>query len=116
MSLAQLSLILLTVIALSAGQILFKMAAGSFEFSAAGLINGLLNAKLIIALVVYFFATIMWLFALKATPLRIAYPFVASAFFIVPVLAHFLLGESINWNTFAGAALIAIGVVVSVYQ
>jgi hypothetical protein len=41
MSLAQLSLILLTVIALSAGQILFKMAASSFEFSAAGLINGL---------------------------------------------------------------------------
>ncbi|MGA2937161.1 MAG: EamA family transporter [Syntrophobacteraceae bacterium] len=116
MSLSQLSLIFLTVIALSAGQILFKMAAGSFEFSAAGLINGLLNTKLIIALVVYFFATLTWLFALKATPLRVAYPFGALAFFIVPVLAHFLLGESIKWNTFAGAALIAVGVWVSVYQ
>jgi len=116
MSLAQLSLILLTVIALSAGQILFKMAASSFEFSAAGLVNGLLNIKLIIALVVYFFATILWLFVLKATPLRVAYPFIALAFFVVPILAHLLLGESINWNTFAGAALIAIGVLVSVYQ
>ncbi len=116
MSLGQLSLILLTVIALSAGQILFKMAAGSFEFSVAGLINGLLDIKLIIALVVYFFATIMWVFALKSTSLRVAYPFVALAFFIVPVLAHFLLGESIKWNTFAGAALIAMGVWISVYQ
>jgi drug/metabolite transporter (DMT)-like permease len=116
MSLAQLSFIFLTVIALSAGQILFKMAASSLEFSAVGFINNLLNIKLIIALVVYFFATIMWLFVLKDTPLRVAYPFVALAFFIVPVLAHFLLGESINWNTFAGAAFIAIGVWVSVYQ
>ena len=115
MSLTQLSFILLTVVALSAGQILFKMAAGSFEFSASGFINSLLNIKLIIALVVYFFATIMWLFVLKDTPLRVAYPFFALAFFVVPILAHFLLGESINWNTFAGSALIAIGVWVSVY-
>jgi drug/metabolite transporter (DMT)-like permease len=116
MSLTQLSFILLTVIALSAGQILFKMAASSFEFSVAGLINGLLNIKLIIALVVYFSATIMWLLVLKATPLRLAYPFFGLAFFLVPILAHFVLGETINWSTFAGGALIALGVFVSVYQ
>jgi undecaprenyl phosphate-alpha-L-ara4N flippase subunit ArnE len=116
MPLSQLSFIFLTVTALSAGQILFKMAASSFEFSVAGFISSLVNIKLILALVVYFFATIMWLFVLKATPLRIAYPFAALAFFAVPILAHFLLGESLNWNTFAGAALIAIGVYVSVYQ
>jgi undecaprenyl phosphate-alpha-L-ara4N flippase subunit ArnE len=116
MSLTQLSFILLTVSALSAGQILFKMAASRLEFSPAGLINGLLNIKFIIALAVYFFATITWLFVLKCTPLRVAYPFGALAFFVVPILAHFLLGESINWNTFAGAGLIAIGVWVSVYQ
>jgi undecaprenyl phosphate-alpha-L-ara4N flippase subunit ArnE len=116
MSLAQLSPIVLTVIALSAGQVLFKMAATGFDFSAAGFIRSLLNVKLIIALVVYFFATFMWLFVLKATPLRVAYPFTALAFFIVPVLAHFLLEESINWNTFTGAALIAIGIWVSVYR
>jgi undecaprenyl phosphate-alpha-L-ara4N flippase subunit ArnE len=92
------------------------MAAGSFDFSAAGFISSMLNIKLIIALAVYFFATLMWLFVLKSTPLRVAYPFFALVFFIVPIFAHFLLGESINWNTFAGAALIAIGVWVSVYQ
>ncbi|MHB1331617.1 MAG: DMT family transporter [Sulfuriferula sp.] len=116
MPLSQLALIILTVMALSAGQILFKIAASSFEFSSAGLINSLLNAKLIIALVVYFFATIMWLLVLKSTPLRVAYPFAALAFIVVPILAHLLLGESINWNTYAGAVLIAIGVWVSVFQ
>lgn len=115
MSLLQLVFILLTVLALSAGQILFKMASSSFEFSIAGLAASLLNIKLIVALVVYFFATIMWLLVLKVTPLRVAYPFVALAFFIVPILAHFLLNESISWNTFVGAILIALGVWVSVY-
>ncbi|MBF6648520.1 EamA family transporter [Methylobacter sp. BlB1] len=81
----------------------------------AGLAASLLNIKLIVALVVYFFATIMWLLVLKVTPLRVAYPFVALAFFIVPILAHFLLNENISWNTFVGAILIALGVWVSVY-
>lgn len=116
MSLSQLLFIILTVIALSAGQILFKMAATELDFSSIGFINSLLNIKLIVALVVYFFATIMWLLVLRETPLRVAYPFAALAFIIVPVLAHFLLGESIGWNTFVGAGLIAIGVYVSIYQ
>ena len=54
----------------------------------------------------YLFATITWLFVLKATALRVAYPFGALAFFIVLVLAHLLPGESIKWNSFAVAALI----------
>jgi drug/metabolite transporter (DMT)-like permease len=116
MSLPQLTFTILTVLALSVGQILFKIAASNFEFSATGFVGSLLNMKLIIALIVYFFATIMWLFVLKGTPLRIAYPFVALAFFVVPILAHFLLGEKINWNTFAGAGLIAVGVWISAYQ
>ena len=116
MTIVQIAFILLTVISLSAGQILFKLAVASIEFSAGGFVNALLNLKLIIALVVYALATIMWLFVLKSTPLRIAYPFTASAFFVVPVLAHFLLGEHISWNTFAGASLIALGVFVSVYK
>lgn len=116
MSIPQFFFIILTVMALSVGQILFKMAASGFEFSVAGFISSLLNIKLIIALIVYFFATLMWLFVLKATPLRVAYPFAAFAFIAVPILAHFLLGESISWNTFVGAGLIAVGVWVSVYQ
>ncbi len=116
MSISQLAFIFLTVIALATGQILFKMVASNLEFSLLGLVNGLFNVKFILAIIVYFTATIMWLFVLKTIPLRVAYPFVALSFFIVPILAHFLLGESINWNTFAGSGLILIGIWVSVYQ
>jgi len=116
MSISQVVFISLTVIALATGQILFKLASSSVEFSMAGLMNAMVNVKLIVALVVYAGATVLWLFALKTTPLSIAYPFTAMAFFIVPVLAHFFLNEALSWNTFAGAALIAAGVWVSVYQ
>lgn len=116
MPLTQLSFVIMTVVALSVGQILFKMAAADYHSSAVGFIGIILNAKLIVALVVYAFATLMWLYVLKTIPLRVAYPFTSLAFFVVPVLARFLLGEHINWNTFAGAALIALGVWVSVYR
>lgn len=116
MPLPQFAFTILTVIALSVGQILFKMAASNLEFSTKGFLKSLLNTKLFIALIVYIFATIMWLIVLRNTPLRIAYPFAALAFFIVPILAYFLLGENINWNTFAGGIIIAFGVWLSVYK
>lgn len=113
MTWVQLTFILLTTIALSVGQVLFKMSAGTLQLSADRLLENLTNVSLLIALVVYAFATVMWLLVLRMTPLRIAYPFAALAFFFVPVLAHYLLGEDIRWNTFAGAGLIALGVWVS---
>ncbi|MBL1262523.1 EamA family transporter [Methylomicrobium sp. RS1] len=116
MPLSQLNFIILTVVAISTGQILFKMAASEFELSVVGFLNSLSNIKLICALIIYFLATTMWLLVLKITPLRIAYPFVSMAFFIVPILAHFLLNEKLSWNTFIGASLIGAGVWVSVYE
>lgn len=116
MSLLQLGLTLLTVLALSTGQVLFKLAADHLEFSASGLVHSLLNPKLLLALIIYAVATGMWLVVLKMTPLRIAYPFIAMAFVFVPVLSHYILGEQLHWGTFAGAGLIVAGVCISVLQ
>jgi len=116
MSLIQFTFVILTVFALSTGQILFKLAATSISLTNQNLLIGLLNTKLIAALAVYFIATIMWLFVLRGVPLKVAYPFAALAFFLVPIMAHFFLGEELSWNTFAGAAFIAIGVWVSIYK
>lgn len=114
MSLFQLSLILFTVFLLSVGQILFKLASNEIVLTPAELLPSLWNFKLIVAFTVYSVATILWLIALKGVPLRVAYPFAALAFFIVPTLAHFLLGEALGWNTYLGASIIALGVIVSV--
>lgn len=116
MTIAQLIFIILTVFALSAGQILFKLASAVIVWSPAGFAASVMSTKLLTALVVYAVATFMWLFALKTVPLRVAYPFMALAFVIVPILAHYLLGEYIGRNTFVGAVLIAAGVSISVYK
>jgi len=114
MTLVQFIFIITTVMALSIGQVLFKAASSSLNFLGAEILYGLLNIKLLAALMIYGFATIMWLYVLKTTPLRIAYPFMALAFLIVLVLANLFLGESMHWNTFAGAVIIGFGVWLSV--
>jgi drug/metabolite transporter (DMT)-like permease len=113
MTAAQLALILLTILGLSIGQVLFKLASAGLIFTPAGLLRSILDPKLIAALFVYFLATGMWLYVLKHLPLRVAYPYVALAFVFVPLLAFFLLHEKLHWNTFVGAAFIGIGVWIS---
>jgi undecaprenyl phosphate-alpha-L-ara4N flippase subunit ArnE len=92
------------------------MAAPTIDFSVGGAFGNFCNGKLMLAVGVYVVATVLWMAVLKSTPLRIAYPFAALAFFIVPIAAHFVLGEYIGWNTFVGAGLIAAGVLVSVIR
>jgi len=117
MSLLQLGLIVLTILAIATGQILFKIAAGGADFSTVGgFVTSLVRPSFIAALVVYLGATVMWLIVLKLTPLRIAYPFVALTFFVVPVLAYVFLKEDLSWGTFAGGGLIALGVWISVIR
>ena len=111
MSISQVILIFLTVVFLSIGQVLFKLAAMDIKnvnfFS-------ILQPKLILALCVYGIATIMWIGVLRHTPLRLAYPFVALAFLIVPVLSWLWINEPISVNAFVGGTIILIGVWISV--
>ena len=116
MSIIRLSLILFTVFLLSVGQVIFKLASKDVDLSYSGLIPSLVSPRLAIAFLVYAFATILWIIALKDFPLRVVYPFAALAFFIVPTLAHFILDESLSWNTYVGAIIISLGVFVSTFK
>lgn len=113
MSFLQTILILVTVGLLSVGQVLFKLAAMEMANVDKGIFVSIINQKLFIALLVYALATGMWVLALMRTPLYLAYPFVAMAFIIVPVLSHWLIGEPLKLNTLMGALIILIGVWVS---
>ena len=109
----QLLLTLATVVALAAGQVLFKLAARGFaQFGwSVGAVLG--NIHLWLALVVYGGATLVWIYVLTMVPLKLAYPFVALSFVVVPLLAHSLLHEPLHWQQMAGAAIIVLGVWVS---
>lgn len=73
-----------------------------------------MKPKLIIALTIYAIATVLWVAVLRITPLNQAYPFVAIAFFIVPLLSWVFLDEPLKLKTFIGAAVILLGVYISV--
>lgn len=114
MTTRQLLLIVFTVLLLSVGQVLFKYASGKIDIQGKGIFEGLLfNPSFVFAILVYAIATISWLLVLKTTPLSIAYPFAAFSFIMVPIFASIFLGEILQWTTFAGAAVIIIGVYIS---
>lgn len=115
MSWAAFAMTVLTVLGLSVGQVLFKMAANRMQGDGTALLALLTNVPLWWALAVYGVSTIVWIAVLREVPLRLAYPFAASAFFIVPLLAHYFLDEPLQWQSMAGAGLIAMGIFIATY-
>lgn len=112
MSGAEALLLTATVAAIAAGQVLFKMA--SLAWPAGSGLSGLMGLGWFwVGLVVYGAATLAWLALLRTVPLSVAYPFFALAFFIVPLLSWWLLGETVGPRQWVGALLIGAGVWVS---
>jgi drug/metabolite transporter (DMT)-like permease len=109
-------LTLLCVVLIAAGQMLFKIAAAQWRIDgwSWATVRGFLSPTMILALMLYGLTTILWVFVLRSVPLSAAYPIYALVFVLVPVAAHFLLGEALSWNTVIGGAIIMLGVVIAV--
>lgn len=103
-------LILLTLTMLACGQVLFKQASAQLSFAKPA---SLLSWALILALVVYGVATLLWMAVLAKVPLSTAFPFYGLSFLLVPVFAWWLLNEPIRPQTWIGALVILLGVVIS---
>jgi drug/metabolite transporter (DMT)-like permease len=63
----------------------------------------------LVAFAFYCALAVVWVWILTFTPLSRAYPFVALAFAITPVLGGWLFGEPINLRLGLGIAAIVIG-------
>lgn len=100
------------VLGISIGQLMFKKAAMAME-QGSGLSVWLFNGWLLGAFVLYGLTTLLWVWILKHVPLHMAYPFMALAFFIVPLLGYFALGETISVKVLLGSLFIVIGVIIS---
>jgi drug/metabolite transporter (DMT)-like permease len=101
-----------SVVGISVGQLLLKMAAVNLaNANATGFwFMGLrINAFLFCGIFVLGASTLLWIWVLRAMPLSVAYPIMALAFVIVPVLSFYLLGEPLTWRLMAGSALIGLG-------
>jgi undecaprenyl phosphate-alpha-L-ara4N flippase subunit ArnE len=116
MTARSLVLTLICVLLIAAGQLLFKSAAGQWRIDgwSWATVRGFLSPMMLVALVIYAAATLLWVFVLRTVPLSSAYALFSLAFLIVPVLARVFLGEAISANTLVGGAIIVVGVIIAV--
>jgi undecaprenyl phosphate-alpha-L-ara4N flippase subunit ArnE len=95
------------------GQIMLKYAMlrhGTISFSPSGLLQLLFQPTLLLALMLYAGALLMWLQVLSKVPLSTAYPMLAVTYAIVPIFSIVLFGEKILQTQWIGIFLILAGV------
>jgi drug/metabolite transporter (DMT)-like permease len=117
LTLAQVVLLGSYAVGMSGGQVLFKMAAQRLPVSATigeQLTSLLGNIYFFVAFAFYCALAICWVWILTFTPLSLAYPFVALAFAITPMLGGWLFDEPINIRLGFGIAAIVFGLVLVV--
>jgi drug/metabolite transporter (DMT)-like permease len=117
LTLSQVVLLGTYAVGMSCGQVLFKMAAQRFPTRAAvgeQLTSLLGNTYFFVAFAFYSALALCWVWILTFTPLSRAYPFVALAFAITPMLGGLLFDEPINLRLAFGIAAIVLGLVLVV--
>jgi drug/metabolite transporter (DMT)-like permease len=110
LTLTQIALLTGYTIGMSAGQILFKLAAVQLNGTAGERMLALAhNLYFLGALVLYGALSVFWVWILTFTPLSRAYPFVALAFALTPALGAWLFGEAVSLRLVIGMLLILCG-------
>ena len=107
-------LIVAVVVGMAAGQIFFKLAALAMPRGEGSsfILWRFINPYFLTALAIYMGTTFLWVWVLRTVPLNLAYPFMALAFFLVPLLSSFFLGEPFGARHLLGNLLIFTGIVV----
>jgi drug/metabolite transporter (DMT)-like permease len=110
LTLPQIALLTAYAVGMAGGQVLFKLAAlryGVVDGTLGERLIGLMqNAYFLAALVLYAAFAVLWVWILSFTPLSRAYPFVALAFAVTPLLGGLLFGETLSARLMVGIALI----------
>ena len=102
-------LIFLSTILGAAGALLFKKASKNLSIMPLRLIR---NYTLICGVMLYGFASILFVYALKLEDLSVLYPMTALSYVWATIGAKKFFNEKITKNKIIGIALIILGVVV----
>jgi drug/metabolite transporter (DMT)-like permease len=109
LALSQVGLLLAYAAGMAGGQFLFKAAALRYVPDgpmAERLLSLVANAYFLGAIVLYGALTVLWVWVLTFTPLSRAYPFVALAFAITPLVGGLIFDEPIAMRLILGITLI----------
>jgi drug/metabolite transporter (DMT)-like permease len=113
-----LSLVLLSVILNSIGQLLFKTGLnqiGVFTFSTANLLTFgfkiISNISIMAGLFIYLTSTIVWFLVLSRADVSFAYPLISIGYIFSALGAYFILHEPFSLMKILGTIVIILGVV-----
>ena len=113
LTLWQILLLVAYAAGMSGGQILFKLAALRNGADGGSLLDRLLalafNVYFLAAMVLYAGYAVLWVWILTVIPLSRAYPFVALAFALTPLLGGLFFGDVISVRLIAGIVFILCG-------
>jgi undecaprenyl phosphate-alpha-L-ara4N flippase subunit ArnE len=110
--------VLLSSIVLGAvGQLLFKHAARLIHAPSQfgiwrWLIELFTTGSVLLAFACFAVSAVLWIAALRVTPLTVAYPMIALSYIIIFAGSYFFFSEPITWHKAIGAVLIIAGIVV----
>ncbi len=99
-------------VGMAGGQILFKLASPSLAGTGpiiARMLGLLQNGYFLAALVAYLLLAVLWVWILSFTPLSRAYPFVALALVMTPLLSGVIFAEPLSPRLFLGMGIILCG-------
>ena len=91
-----------------AGQLLLKSGAAG----AAGFVDQLFRWHSIIGLGLYGMAAFLYMAALQAIPVSVAFPSVSISYALVVIAGNLLYGEALGWPQALGILLICSGIVI----
>lgn len=117
MSTLQVIVLIAYSVGMSLGQLLFKYAAlslsssGSVALTTGRLFQLGLNLYFLSAMLMYLGLSVLWVWILTFTPLSRAYPFVALAFIITPIVGHFVFMEILDLQFYFGLFFIVLGLI-----
>ncbi len=108
-------LTLMAVMAIAAGQLLFKITANRIAGrTVADFVTDLtVLGPFVLAGTIYAAATVLWIMALRDLPLGRAYMFMALSFVIVPLVSTVLFSEQLSLGFAVGVGLIIAGLIVT---
>ena len=112
LSVFQIVLLIAYALGMAAGQLLFKTAALQFSGNApmsTRLLGLALDPAFLGAIVLYGALSVLWVWVLSFTPLSRAYPFVAIAFALTPMLGALVFAEPLSARVVIGLAVIVAG-------
>ncbi|MBW5445510.1 EamA family transporter [Cohnella sp. CFH 77786] len=105
--------LLFNVVLLVAGQIVWKIGlekSGGFQLENA--LHVLLSPLILLGILIYGLATVVWLYVLSRLPLSFAYPLQSFAYVLALLVAFAMFKESIPPTRWIGAFIIMAGIAV----